>query len=218
MALVKHIEMIGNQFKLYYDDGTHALAVPTQGTHWLVTGASGTVDPPEPVFSNYAWPFGPSHISDVFGLREDVGRWHEGTDFAGGPASTGQPIPAIASGNVILAGWYGNFGNSVIIDHGVLDSGKWQGSSVQSVYAHMSTDPVVSVGASVAGGQTLGPIGNSGASFGAHLHLELHIIPPGRSRTNDYLDPRPAPPSNRTAVDFEEFMALYNPANTVIYP
>jgi len=207
MARVTHLELIGNQFKLYYDDTRTAVAHPTQGSIWFVGEASGPGEPGT-VDGDYAYPYGLGWISDEFGLREDVGRWHEGTDFAGGPASYGNPIPSIAAGTVELAEYYGAFGNAVIVNHGEIIGGDYTGFTLKTLSAHMLGSPAVSAGATVAQGQTLGLVNNSGSSYGSHLHLEVHAIPPGGSMTNDYLNPNPASPTSRTECTSIIFVLL----------
>jgi murein DD-endopeptidase MepM/ murein hydrolase activator NlpD len=60
-------------------------------------------------------------------------------------------------------------GNCVIIDHG---------NSEYSVVAHMQLGSVaVKVGERVAAGQVIGKLGNSGSSFGPHLHYQLQSGP-----------------------------------------
>jgi len=217
MARVTHLELIGNQFKLYYDDTRTAVAYPTQGSIWLAGPVSGD-GPPDPVDGDYAFPYGTRWISDNFGLRPDVGRWHEGTDFSGGPASYGNAIPAIAPGTIELNEYYGAFGNAVIINHGVVSGGSYDGYTMKTLSAHMVTTGPLGVGTVVALGTTIGAVNNTGSSFGSHLHLETHLIPPGGSMTNDYLNPNPAPPSNRTAIDIIAFMAEYNAEGATVYP
>jgi hypothetical protein len=61
------------------------------------------------------------------------------------------------------------FGNCVIIDHG---------NSEYSVMAHLQEGSVtVKVGELVAAGQVVGKLGNSGDSFGPHLHYQLQAGP-----------------------------------------
>ncbi len=60
-------------------------------------------------------------------------------------------------------------GNCVIIDHG---------NSEHSVMAHMQQGSVtVKAGKRVAAGQVIGKLGNSGDSFGPHLHYQLQSDP-----------------------------------------
>jgi murein DD-endopeptidase MepM/ murein hydrolase activator NlpD len=89
-------------------------------------------------------------------------RFHAGLDFG---ADYGSPIFAAQSGTVILAGWYGGYGQCVIVDHG---------NSTTTFYAHTS-DLYVSEGESVQRGQAIAAIGTSGLSTGPHLHFEVRV-------------------------------------------
>jgi hypothetical protein len=93
---------------------------------------------------------------------------HTGVDFA---APQGTPITAIADGKVLEAkagcSWGGAYGNAVIIDHG---------NGYHVMYAHMS-QILIKKGAKVTEGQLIGKVGNTGNSFGAHLHLEARVSP-----------------------------------------
>lgn len=126
--------------------------------------ASGVAPPPAgPVpgesSSGLIWPVNGA-ISSPFGMR--WGRMHEGIDIA---APGGTPIRAAASGRVILAAYTGGYGNYTCLDHG-------QGLS--TCYAHQS-GYAVSQGDSVSQGQVIGYVGNTGASFGDHLHFEVRV-------------------------------------------
>lgn len=90
--------------------------------------------------------------------------FHEGLDFATG---CGAPIYAVAAGEVTVAGSDGGFGNHVRIQHtSVLTSG----------YAHLQEGSLlVSVGESVVAGQVIGLEGDTGNSFGCHLHFEVLV-------------------------------------------
>jgi murein DD-endopeptidase MepM/ murein hydrolase activator NlpD len=120
------------------------------------------------------WPFPVGvPISDGFGARESPGGIgstdHKGVDFAPGQ---GTPIQSIADGVVSSVQPYDNsgLGVHVIIDH-VVD-----GQKVSSVYGHMLTGSVqVSEGQVVKVAQTVGLVGNTGASTGPHLHLEIRL-------------------------------------------
>lgn len=115
--------------------------------------------------AQFAWPFSLDLVTSEYGPRD--GGFHEGMDFAGGAASSGNPIPAAGAGvvadSVILhSGW----GNYVRLEHDV------DGTMMSTLYAHMIAPPSVGVGDVVSLGQTLGYVGNTGASFGDHLHFE----------------------------------------------
>ena len=99
-------------------------------------------------------------FSSPFGMR--WGRLHAGVDLA---APTGTPIRAAASGRVILMAPTGGYGNYTCVDHG---------SSISTCYAHQSRFGT-SRGASVRRGEVIGYVGNTGHSFGAHLHFEVRV-------------------------------------------
>lgn len=113
----------------------------------------------------YNWPLpGFNHISSPWGGR----RHHKGVDISG-PGIYGAPIIAVADGVVIKSNstnsWGSGWGYHVMISHG-------NGYATQ--YAHCSSINV-SVGQSVKAGQVIGRVGNTGHSFGAHLHFETWL-------------------------------------------
>lgn len=119
------------------------------------------------------WPFPIAvPISDGYGLRVSPCRGcssdHRGVDFTAGAAVA---IQAIADGVVSLVrddAW--GLGSHVIIDHQI------NGQLVQSVYAHMLRGSIrLTVGQQVKVTDVVGQVGSSGASTGAHLHLEIHV-------------------------------------------
>lgn len=88
---------------------------------------------------------------------------HRGIDIGGGYETT---IVAADSGTVIAAGrgvehW--SYGNSVCINHG---------NGFCTRYAHLNSIHV-SAGQAVRKGQLIGGMGNTGNSFGCHLHFEV---------------------------------------------
>lgn len=103
-------------------------------------------------------------ITSRFGMR--WGRMHNGLDIG---ARTGTPIKAADGGVVTYAGWKGNYGLLVEIDHG----GGWK-----TRYAHCSKI-YVKVGEKVYKDKTIAAVGNTGNSTGPHLHFEVlkHGVP-----------------------------------------
>ena len=107
-------------------------------------------------------------LTSGFGPR--WGRNHNGVDIA---APIGTPVVAARAGTVVHVtngcnptsswGCGGGFGNHVIVAHA---------GGMATVYAHLSTVATGS-GQQVSAGQQLGGIGNSGSSYGAHLHFEV---------------------------------------------
>ncbi len=109
------------------------------------------------------------NITSGFGYR--WGAMHEGIDLA---APTGTPLYAMSKGRVLRAGWQNSFGNKVEIQY-------WDGSVVW--YAHMSRIDVYA-GQSVMPGQVVGAVGNTGHSFGSHLHFEVQATTSGDHALN----------------------------------
>lgn len=89
-------------------------------------------------------------------------QWHLGLDLASNAAS---PVLASGGGKVIFAGENGIYGNMVVLDHGL---------GLTSLYAHLS-EMGVSVGQSVAQGESLGRSGMTGLAAGDHLHFAMLI-------------------------------------------
>lgn len=113
------------------------------------------------------WPFLVGvGMSSGYGPR--WGRMHEGIDFVPGE---GAPIQAIADGTVRIATEQGGgYGVTVYIDH-VID-----GQVITSHYSHMQYGSLrVKAGQTVKVGDIVGLTGNTGHSFGAHLHFEIII-------------------------------------------
>lgn len=109
------------------------------------------------------------YISSRFGYRTINGetKLHPGLDFS---ADAGTPILAAAGGYVTAAGWNsGGYGYYVIVYHGTMNDG----NTYSTLYAHMVGAPSVSVGQYVSQGTVLGGVGNTGNSYGNHLHLEV---------------------------------------------
>ena len=101
--------------------------------------------------SSFGWRTHP-----VFGYE----RFHGGMDFA---ADYGTPIYAAHDGVVIFAGWYGGYGNTIILD---------RGNGITTLYGHAS-QLYVEEGQRVKQGDAIGETGSTGLSTGPHLHFEV---------------------------------------------
>jgi murein DD-endopeptidase MepM/ murein hydrolase activator NlpD len=113
-----------------------------------------------PGYGSFIWPVaGEPHT--ISGNNYTAG--HLAIDMT---ALEGDTILAADHGVVVFAGWsqYG-YGNMVQIDHG---------NGYVSLYAHLTTY-FVTMCQSVGQGDQIGTAGNTGNSFGAHLHFEIRL-------------------------------------------
>lgn len=99
------------------------------------------------VTSDYGW-----RVHPILKTR----RFHEGVDIA---APTGADVVAADDGVVIFTGWYGAYGNTIIIDHG---------GKLSTRYSHLSRI-LVKDGQNVKKGDKIGLVGSTGWSTGSHL-------------------------------------------------
>lgn len=107
-------------------------------------------------------------ITSRFGPRAfSGGRMHYGIDIGKNGRSGDVPIVSVQDGTVVQSYYSSSYGNVVLIAHQV------NGSLVTTLYAHLENREV-SAGQSVSKGQRIGLMGNTGHSFGAHLHFEVH--------------------------------------------
>lgn len=116
-----------------------------------------------PTVRNYLWPAPECRvITSYWG----DGRNHKGLDLACNGSAYGKDILAAESGRVIRAywtdDWASGWGYHIMIDHG---------DGYATLYAHCS-QLLVNVGDYVERGQLIAYVGNTGNSFGAHLHFE----------------------------------------------
>ena len=87
---------------------------------------------------------------------------HNGMDIA---SNMGTTVYAADGGRVVLAEWYGGYGNCIMIEHG---------NGYKTLYGHLS---VISVknGQTVNQGDAIGQVGSTGNSTGPHLHFEVYL-------------------------------------------
>jgi murein DD-endopeptidase MepM/ murein hydrolase activator NlpD len=135
------------------------------------TVPNATVNPPKQT-STFMIPAGGKY-SSPFGMRTINGKssMHQGIDIA---APIGTPILASAGGIVYHAGPVDGYGNLVVLDHG---------NGYLTYYGHLSSIGVKQ-GEQVVQGQKLGGMGNSGHSYGSHLHFGV-TTKKDLSRKND---------------------------------
>ena len=122
--------------------------------------AAGTA-PPIDTGSGWLWPCPTySYVSQYYSSG------HRAIDVASG---AGNPILATRGGTVVFAGFgsasngFNRYGNVVLLSHG---------DGYYSLYAHCSSLNV-STGQTVSQGQQIATVGNTGQSFGNHLHFEV---------------------------------------------
>lgn len=111
-----------------------------------------------------------SRMSSHFGARKR--RWHYGVDLA---MPTGEPIYSCFDGIVRISKWNNSYGNLVVVRHF---------NGLETYYAHLSQRDVKS-GDTVRAGTVIGLCGNTGRSFGSHLHLEIRYM--GKAMNPEYL-------------------------------
>ncbi len=105
------------------------------------------------------WPVR-GQVSSSFGVRN--GMKHSGIDIT---APLGTPVVAAAEGEVIYRGQLRGYGNILILRHS---------EELATVYAHLN-EIHASEHQRVRQGETIGTVGNSGQSEGAHLHFEVRV-------------------------------------------
>ena len=114
----------------------------------------------EPTDCGFVLPFN-GNVTSEFGWRKR--RPHYGTDI---DLETGDTVMAAFDGMVRIAKLNRSYGNVVIIRHK---------NGLETVYAHLSKI-LVEAGQTLEAGQIIGLGGNTGHSFGAHLHFEMRYL------------------------------------------
>jgi murein DD-endopeptidase MepM/ murein hydrolase activator NlpD len=108
----------------------------------------------------------PGCVTSPFGVKrlhngKPTGEYHSGVDQR---TPEGEPIRAVAAGNVIFAQKFNVLGNAVGIDHG---------QGLATIYMHMEK-LAVEKGGHVSKGSVLGYAGETGRANGPHLHWALY--------------------------------------------
>jgi murein DD-endopeptidase MepM/ murein hydrolase activator NlpD len=121
---------------------------------------SATITLTEPTDCGFVLPFN-GNVTSEFGWRKK--RPHYGTDI---DLETGDTVGAAFDGMVRIAKLNRSYGNVVIIRHK---------NGLETVYAHLSKI-LVEAGQTIEAGQIIGLGGNTGHSFGSHLHFEMRYL------------------------------------------
>ncbi len=131
-----------------------------------------------------AWPV-PS--SGTISEEGGPGQGHRGLDIA---AEAGSSIVAAAPGKVTTAGWHYSYGNHVVLEHE---------NGLVTLYAHCQK-LLVEEGQTVAAGEEIATVGNTGYTTGSALHFEVQQQAGGLLNPLDYVEaPSPAGPQSGQA-------------------
>lgn len=113
---------------------------------------------------DFTMPTPSRNVTSNFGYRPRFGRKHYGLDIK---VYTGDTIVAAFSGKVRIVDYEGKgFGNYVVIRHP---------NGLETVYGHLSKQ-LVKEDQIVRSGEPIGLGGNTGHSFGSHLHFETRLL------------------------------------------
>lgn len=153
------------QYNSFADDEKFSL---TTGQTLVIPGGHAPEAPPAPPpvkvdntpftggSGQFGWPTSGT-------ITQGFSWYHTGVDIAN---NIGTRIYAADSGRVIqstMGGYYGGYGNHILIDHG---------NGYVTMYAHL-TQTLVSADQDVSRGQLIGLMGSTGRSTGPHLHFEV---------------------------------------------
>ena len=112
----------------------------------------------------FAMPTTSRKVTSHVGYRPQFRRMHKGLDIK---VYTGDTIYAAFSGKVRMRAYQPTgYGNVIVLRHG---------NGLETIYGHLSKH-LVNEGETVRAGQPIGLGGNTGRSFGSHLHFETRLV------------------------------------------
>ena len=112
----------------------------------------------------FAMPTPSRNITSRFGYRATFRRMHKGLDIK---VYTGDTIVSAFDGKVRVVKYdAGGYGNYIVVRHN---------NGLETIYGHLSKQ-LVSVDQEVKAGEPIGLGGNTGRSFGSHLHFETRLL------------------------------------------
>jgi murein DD-endopeptidase MepM/ murein hydrolase activator NlpD len=127
-----------------------------RASHGVARNAAAEFNQPAP--DVWLLPLKTYEVTSTFGMRWGV--MHAGVDLG---AREGTPMYAVAAGVVALCKWNGGYGYNVEVNHG---------GGITTVYGHASALKCRE-GQKVQAGDLIALVGNTGNSYGAHLHFEV---------------------------------------------
>ncbi|MEI2702363.1 MAG: M23 family metallopeptidase [Baekduia sp.] len=164
------------------------------GSLKLVTSTDPVTTPALTVLPRAAAPVAPaivqaSDLPGVFPIRGEYefgkgaasfggGRGHQGWDVF---AKCGTPLVAAFAGTVHMNAFQARAGNYLVID---------AADGTSQAYMHMVDRSTLKKGDTVAAGDPIGEVGQTGRASGCHLHFELWTAP-GWYRGGTAIDPMP---------------------------
>ena len=110
--------------------------------------------------STYVHPWH-GRVTSKFGKRRY--RWHYGTDVK---LNTGDSVLSAFDGKVRISRYSKSYGNVVVVRHN---------NGLETLYAHLS-ERLADTNQIVKAGDCIGLGGNTGRSYGSHLHFELRYL------------------------------------------
>lgn len=119
-------------------------------------------------------------ITTPFDYNRNSGGLYGGHNAIDIPADANSNIYAPIAGVCVSAGWMGDYGNLIILRHESL--------GIYTFYAHCNST-AVSAGQAVNAGDIIGYVGNTGNSYGNHLHFGICDTLLGGYPTATYYDP-----------------------------
>lgn len=179
MPNATHVEMSSTGMIVFYDDGSRVVARKTASGLWILPRpASGGSGGGAPSSGTWDYPFPAKAITPGRSFEPQAGAegFHWGHDYGYPPATAGAVIKWTGPDGAIVknAGWeiIGGDGNGAQI----LFRGSKKYGDVVLQYAHMaSRSPLADkIGQTIKNGDIIGYIGNTGNSFGAHLHWQIN--------------------------------------------
>lgn len=119
-------------------------------------------------------------ITTPFDDNRNTGGLYGGHNAIDIPADANSNIYASLDGVCVSAGWMGGYGNLIILRHESL--------GIYTFYAHCNSTAVFA-GQAVKAGDVIGYVGNTGESYGNHVHFGICDTLLGGYPTATYYDP-----------------------------